>query len=283
MSMCDGHSFADLMTDPVSGAASATIPVGDLDFVGISDGYLIVQPEMLGSPEEPTGGYDALAEFYQPVSMPIGCFLLRGEQNILIDTGYGPESEPISDLMVGGRLLGELERIGLTPNDIDVIAISHLHIDHAGTLGDRVSGEPIFPRAQVFVGEADWQYFIVDREGIMPAAEFLHTALTTMKSQGQIELMTGDVDITSALRRIDAPGHTPGHSLFEVHDQDERVLLLGDAMYCAQQLGKLDWSVAFDENPALARTTRERLTRDLEANGGRALGCHFPELKLASA
>ena len=61
------------------------------------------------------------------------------------------------------------------------------------------------------------------------------------------------------------------------------VLVLGDAMYCPQQLSELEWGAVSDVDPALARKTRERYERDLELHGGGAVGCHFPELKVARA
>jgi glyoxylase-like metal-dependent hydrolase (beta-lactamase superfamily II) len=145
--------------------------------------------------------------------------------------------------VVGGNLLPALARIGLRPQDIDLVALSHLHSDHSGTIGTMSDGEPVFPRAQVVVGAGDWQYFMG--------------------------------------RRIAAPGHTPGHSLYSVHGRDDRVLLLGDSMYCPQQLSNIDWEVTFDYGPALARRTRESYQRDLERHGGGAVGCHFPELRAA--
>ena len=65
----------------------------------------------------------------------------------------------------------------------------------------------------------------------------------------------------------------------DIHDHGERVLVLGDAMYCPQQLTELEWGAVSDVDPALARKTRERYERDLELHGGGAVGCHFPELR----
>ncbi len=57
-----------------------------------------------------------------------------------------------------------------------------------------------------------------------------------------------------------------------------RMLLLGDAVYCPQQLSHSDWQAASDVDPALARRTRETFLRDLELHGGEAVGSHFPGL-----
>ena len=267
----------------MTGQAVNRISVGDIEVLGISDGYLLVERQMLGSPAAPTGGYDSLIADYRPPRLPLGCFLLRGERNILIDTGYGPDAYEDGRLLAGGQLLGHLAALGLRPGDIDVIVLSHLHGDHAGTIGDRHTGEPVFANARVFVGAADWAHFVENTPELLPVGEYVQTALRSLDRRGQVEFLDGDTDLTPFLRRIAAPGHTPGHAVYAIHSRGERLLILGDAMYCPQQLSNLDWSVAFDADPRLARITRDRLKRDLDRHGGGAIGCHFPELKVARA
>ena len=272
-----------LQDDPVTGRAVTRIAVGEIGVLGISDGYLLVEKQMLGSEAEPTGGYDSLIAQYQPPRLPLGCFLLRGDGNILIDTGYGPDAYEDGRLLSGGQLLGHLATLGLRPSDIDVIVLTHLHGDHSGTIGDRLTGEPIFTNARVILGAADWVHFVDNTPDLLPIGEHVCAALRTLDRRGQVEFLDGDVDITPFLRRIAAPGHTPGHAVYAIHDRGDRLLILGDAMYCPQQLSNLDWCVAFDVDPRLARVTRERLKRDLDQHGGGAVGCHFPELKVARA
>jgi glyoxylase-like metal-dependent hydrolase (beta-lactamase superfamily II) len=117
----------------------------------------------------------------------------------------------------------------------------------------------------------------------VPVAGHTAAALRHLESRGQVTVMDADTDIAPGVKRLSAPGHTPGHSIYVIHDHGERVMVLGDAMYCPQQLGELEWGAVSDVDPALARKTRERYERDLELHGGGAVGCHFPELKVARA
>jgi glyoxylase-like metal-dependent hydrolase (beta-lactamase superfamily II) len=270
-----------LHEDPATGRATNRMTVGNIEVLGVSDGYFLVEEQMLGSSIDPIGGYNSLILDYQPPRLPVGCFLIRAERNILIDTGYGSGRYDDGRLLSGGQLLGRLAELGLRPDDIDVVLLTHLHEDHSGTIGDRRTGEPVFTKARVFVGAADWAHFVDRTPDLLPIDESLVAALRTLDRRGQIEFLDGDVDITPFLRRIATPGHTPGHSVYAVHNSGDRLLILGDAMYCPQQLSNTDWEVAFDFDPNLARITRERLARDLERHGGGAVGCHFPELKMA--
>jgi glyoxylase-like metal-dependent hydrolase (beta-lactamase superfamily II) len=85
--------------------------------------------------------------------------------------------------------------------------------------------------------------------------------------------------VAPGITRLDAAGHTPGHSVFVISDGPDRALLLGDALYCPAQLTQTDWAALTDVDPSLARATRRRLAGDLAERGGVAVGCHFPGLQ----
>jgi glyoxylase-like metal-dependent hydrolase (beta-lactamase superfamily II) len=270
----DEHQLRD---DPVSAGAVQSISVGSRKLVAIADGYLRVQRTFLGTPEHPSAAFDALEAEYGEVRLPIGCFLLPGETNILIDLGFGPQDH--KGLVVGGRLLEHLNDQHVNPSDIAVVMLSHLHSDHTGWIAD-TNGQPIFPNAKVYVARADWEYF-VEADGLPALGEHILHALRLLADRGQVELLDGETQVVPGVTRVPAPGHTPGHSIYIVHDAKERVLLFGDAMFCPHQLTNSDWSIAWDVDPILAARTRERYIRDLEQHGGSALGCHFPELVAA--
>jgi glyoxylase-like metal-dependent hydrolase (beta-lactamase superfamily II) len=275
-----GTEFA---SDPVSAGAVNEIPVGDRTLFAVSDGFLILSERFLGTPEHPAAAHEALSQVYGKPRLPLGCFFLPGEQNVLIDTGVGPVDVGGRGTLVGGKLLPALARIGVRPQDIDVLALSHLHGDHSGTIGHPRTGEPVFPNARTFIGTGDWEYFVERDDAPVPVAGHTAAALRLLEARGQVTVLDADTDIAPGVRRLSAPGHTPGHSVYVIHDHGERVLVLGDAMYCPQQLTQLDWGAVTDVDPALARKTRERYERDLELHGGGAVGCHFPELKVARA
>ncbi len=270
-----------LAADPVSGAASAAIDVGGRTLYAMSDGFMVMSEDMVGTPDDWQAGHRALAAEYGTPRMPVGCFFLPGDVNVLIDTGLGPVDFAGRGTMIGGKLVPALAGLGVQPEDIDIVALSHLHADHSGGLGELGTGAPVFPNAEVYVGAADWSYFVTQERPQVPLDPHTVTVLHHLDRAGRLHLLDGDGDIAPGVRRLAAPGHTPGHSVYSVHHAGERVLLLGDAMYCAQQLANLDWSVSFDVDPAQARRTREHVTKDLAREGGLALGCHFPQLRAA--
>jgi glyoxylase-like metal-dependent hydrolase (beta-lactamase superfamily II) len=262
----------------VSTAARQRIQVGSRTVLALSDGFFTMEGahEFLGSPAQPEGGYEALKKIHGEVRMPVGCFLVPGDVTTLIDVGMGPQGDP--NVLLGGNLLHQLHATGYEPDDIDVIAISHLHPDHTGWLAT-AAGEPVFPHARVVLGAGDWAYFIDEEHPGLPLAANTRTVLLSLAAQGRVDLLDDDRQIVPGITRLAAPGHTPGHSLYVIHDGADRALLFGDAMYCPQQLSNLDWAAASDVDPVAAKATRERYLRDLDAHGGVGVGCHFPELR----
>ena len=118
MSELERHPFDD---DPLSGAATASFNIGRRTLVAVSDGFFEMSPTFLGTVEHPVAGHEALRSVYGQSRLPLGCFFFPGLQNVLVDTGFGPAREP--GVMEGGRLLGNLERHGIRPEDVHIVAL----------------------------------------------------------------------------------------------------------------------------------------------------------------
>jgi glyoxylase-like metal-dependent hydrolase (beta-lactamase superfamily II) len=270
-----GHPDA---ADPGSAAARQVLRVGERTILGLSDGVVVIPPAFIGTPEHPTAGHDAVRGADGRAPLPVGCFLVPGETTVLIDAGFGPADHEGRGTLVGGGLLGALADNGFRPADIDVLALSHLHLDHVGWLAD-LAGRPTFARARVLVGRADWEYFVEGGDAALPLADHIRAGLLAIAQAGRLTLLDTDGPIAPGVTRLAAAGHTPGHSVFVVSDGPDRALLLGDALYCPAQLTQTDWAALTDVDPDLARTTRRRLVADLAEHGGAAVGCHFPGLR----
>lgn len=270
-----GHPDA---ADPGSAAARQVLRVGERTILALSDGVVVIPPAFIGTPEHPTAGHDAVRGADGRAPLPVGCFLVPGDTTVLIDAGFGPADHEGRGTLVGGGLLGALADNGFRPADIDVLALSHLHLDHVGWLAD-LAGRPTFARARVLVGRADWEYFVEGGDAALPLAGHIRAGLLAIAQAGRLTLLDADGPIASGVTRLAAAGHTPGHSVFVVSDGPDRALLLGDALYCPAQLTQTDWAALTDVDPDLARATRRRLAGDLAERGGAAVGCHFPGLR----
>jgi N-acyl homoserine lactone hydrolase len=112
------------------------------------------------------------------------------------------------------RLGSHLHRLGLTPADIDVVFIGHLHFDHAGGLCE-VPGCEVHVQAEELkaaLAGSDEAYFLDDF------------------AQTQFTLQRGEYELAPGVRAISTPGHTAGHmSLLVELAAGPPILLCGDA------------------------------------------------------
>src|SRR5918992_5294597 len=113
------------------------------------------------------------------VEMGLNCLLIRTDgKNVLVDTGVGTKhSQKVRTIfhMRAGELVGNLARQGVTPEDIDLVVLTHLHFDHAGgctRYNQQRRLEPVFPQATYLAQRQDWQEATQTNERTRPA--YLH-------------------------------------------------------------------------------------------------------------
>ncbi|GAA2073751.1 MBL fold metallo-hydrolase [Pseudolysinimonas kribbensis] len=252
--------------------------IGDLDLLALVDGHIDMDRDFVGSPQHPTAAWDRYHDDAGDWTVPVGCFLIPSDPVTLIDLGFGPLADPPPHLS-GGRLLGALAEVGFAPDDIAIVAISHLHSDHIGWIAD-AEGAPVFGHATTVLGRADWDHFVDGSPAEGAPSDRATSAMRALAVAGRLDLRDGaDTPVRPGMRRMAAPGHTPGHAVFAAHDGTERALLLGDAIHCPAQLTHTDWDAVTDVDPALARRTRAELARLIDDDHDTVLGCHFTGLE----
>lgn len=253
----------------------STFRVGSRVVEAVSDGVFTMTEGFMN-----VAGYQHRFEDENGVAaLPIASFVVRGDQTVLLDAGLGPRQLPT---LSGGALLDELAAIGVRPADVDVVAISHLHLDHDGWLATR-EGEVVFDRAVIYIGRGDYDTFVMQDDGDerFRMSRTLRAVLRELHDAGRVVLVDDATEFVPGVVALPAPGHTPGHLVFAVRDGGEQLLVLGDAMYCPAQLTDADLAAVHDVDPTLARRTREFIQRALDAHGTQAVGCHFPGLQSA--
>jgi len=172
-------------------------------------------------------------------------FLVKADgQNILIDAGTG----------VNGIIIERIKKIGVEPEDINAVLITHLHGDHFGGLHSE--GIANFPNAQIFINENELEFFTVTNpnQGAIAALAPYESKINTF------ELGTYDIEIYPGFIPIAAYGHTPGHTLYQIENGNERLLIIGDLLHVALvQFAIPEISATFDVNPTEAALTRRQV------------------------
>src|SRR6266851_1541200 len=133
------------------------LKVGDLEVTALFDGAAVVDPHWLnGTKATMDGVLEALHEDPRLLDVSDEGFLVNtGKQLILVDAGAGT-------WWGGGalgRLLGSLRSAGYTPEEVDLVLVTHLHSDHVGGLTTD-DGKLVFPKADVYVAKAESDFWL---------------------------------------------------------------------------------------------------------------------------
>lgn len=246
--------------------------LGDIRIDAVLDGKstfpvteLLVRP---GYDGDPWVGHEGMLTAEGLLELPVGSFLVRtGERVVLVDAGLGTLN---AGPHRGGRLLDNLSAIGVRPQDVTDVVLSHLHFDHVGWTTSK--GRIVFPNATYRCHEADWAHFVTAPDAEPGAVRKLSPL------EGQLELFTDGARLAPGVDARSAPGHTPGSTIVVLSSGVQRTMLLGDAVHCPFELTENDWEAVFDVDRELARRTREALARELEGSDVLLGAPHFPGL-----
>jgi glyoxylase-like metal-dependent hydrolase (beta-lactamase superfamily II) len=229
---------------------------GVLDAVGLLGDYEELYPDVPSESWEPYRTlYPELfaGETWRPLCT---CFLVRSAgTTILVDTGTGPPGLWDWTAEEEGLLPDGLAALGVARDDIDVVFLTHLHIDHLGWNTD-LDGNVFFPRARSGV-HADALAFArtqADRPHIRRCVEPL---------LDRFELATGDMELAPGVTAFPAPGHYPGHVALRLESEGESALLIADSAVHPALLDEPDWVYVFDGDPKVCVETRRWLLPEL--------------------
>jgi glyoxylase-like metal-dependent hydrolase (beta-lactamase superfamily II) len=199
----------------------------------------------------------------------VHAFLIRAPDTIvLVDTGIGHFGRSPFD--VTSRLDDELAALGVPPEDVREVVLTHLHADHSGGVC-APDGSPRFPNARHHVHPDDWNFFETERTPDDFTGRF---AMAAVEDAGLLDLEAADHEIRG-LRLRHAPGHTPGHRVVVLEDEGDTLLLTGDLLHTTPQIAQPSNRSNHDEDADEAARHRADLVE--EARRGRwAVGVsHF--------
>ncbi len=197
--------------------------------------------------------------------IPVGLnsLLVRsGGKTILVDTGVGTKPTRAPGAMVidqSGRLLENLSRAGVSPEEIDIVVNTHLHFDHCGGNTGSEDGRPVpaFPRARYFIQNGEWEAATHPNE--RTRGTYLAENFEPLQDARQVELVSGEVDVANGVRIVPAPGHTEGHCVIELESDGNYALYVGELSQHPVMLERLAWISAFDVLPLVSLDTKRRL------------------------
>ena len=183
------------------------------------------------------------------------CVIQNGKQNLLVDTGCGSLFGPTC-----GFILDALDELGLVPDDITDIFITHLHPDHIGGCIDE-DGSAVFKNANFKILEEEYSFWTSKEFGSdeINGRDWSSLAKNVVSTyDAQLEVLSSNKDIISGVSTVPLPGHTPGHAGFRVDDGNQSMFHMGDILHVPNlQLKDPNISTLFDVDPESALNSRK--------------------------
>ena len=161
-----------------------------------------------------------------------------GKALVLFDTGNGK-----GRMASAGHLRDLVVTAGYTPQQVDVVVITHGHPDHIGGLMH--DGEPAYPNARVAFGEVEFDFW---KKGQVREARkqnlqlFQEIAIPFGK---KATFLKPEGEVVPGIRAVNAYGHSPGMLAFHVESDNQRLLIWGDvANHYVVSIQQPEWATA---------------------------------------
>jgi len=252
------------MAAPFAGVQAPGIyrhKLGNFEVTVLSDGNLPFDADLFSGDKDRAGELLDNAYFPKKSTTSVNTWLVNtGKQLVLVDTGASSHFGPTL-----GKLPKHLADAGVTPDQIDVVIITHMHPDHVPGLltADK---KALFKNAVVHVGDQEHGFWTSEQiynsvpQDVKGFFDIARMSIKPYAESGKLQMFKDGSSPVSGLTTLSAPGHTPGHSMVRVSSNGDELLLWGDIVHNAVlQFPEPDRSIVYDADPAMAIATRNRV------------------------
>lgn len=208
----------------------------------------------------------------------VNAFLIRTpEKTILVDAGFE------------NGLVANLHAYDVHAAQVDIILITHMHGDHIGGL--LADGKARFSNAKIYLPQQEYDYWMSDemmnnvpenkRGGFKMARQLIEIYKDKIQLFVPNNLEAEFSELLSGITPLLAPGHTPGHTMYLLESENERMLIWGDLTHAmAVQMPYPEVAVTYDVDPKLAIQSRKKILEYVTKNAVSVAGMHiaFPAM-----
>ncbi len=250
-------------------AENYSMKLGKFEVISLLDLSSVMKSDLVKN------GDPALIKKYMPegeLKSSINVFVVKtGKQNIMIDSGLGTEGSR------KGKMLENMKKAGLKPDDIDIILITHAHLDHVGGLIN--NGKAVFPKAKLFFSKNEIAAFDDNAIKSLPSnmKSYFETANKALKIySGRVESFVPGGVITEGVTSVKMSGHTPGHVGYLFESEGERLLMAGDFLHITlMQFPHPEISLVYDKDINRAAEVRKMILNRASSEGFFIAGAHI--------
>ena len=244
--------------------------LGSFQVTALSDGTVALPVDKLltGLPVARIESLLAKSYLKAPVETSVNGYLIHtGSKLVLIDTGAASLFGPTL-----GKLVSNLKAAGYQPEQVDEIYITHMHPDHVGGLV--ADGKMVFPNAIVRADMREGGFWLAQENMDKAPADakgFFQGAMASLNpyvAAGKLKPFDGETELTPGIRAIPARGHTPGHTIYAVESNGNKLVVWGDLMHVAAvQFAMPATTIQFDTDSKAAAPQRQKNYADAAKKG----------------
>jgi len=257
--------------------------LGQLDLAVITDG--VIQIETIQPMFAPSIEKDNLKSFFtdnmlQQDKIELAgniLFITNGEKNILIDTGSGVMLSPST-----GKLIENLQNLGINPHEITDIVFTHAHPDHIGGVVDK-EGMLIFQNAQYYISETEYKFWMSEEPDFSKGTknQFSDFEIQFARDhfkpiETKLNFYADEAELFGFLKLEHAPGHTPGHTIITISSEGEELVHIADTFQHIMLVEHPEWGNQIDSDFELGIVTRKAVLEKLATTKQLFFGDHLP-------
>ena len=179
-----------------------------------------------------------------------------GAELVLFDTGLAPEG-----------ITGALAAAGYTPDQVDVVVLTHMHGDHIGGLAGEAGAT--FANARYVTGSIEHNHWAAaGNEGFDAKVKPLSDKMTMLEDGGSV---------AAGITALAAFGHSPGHMAYHLESGGKRLAITADTVnHYVFSMQRPDWEVRFDMDKAMGAATRKQVLGMIAVDRIPFIGYHMP-------
>ncbi|MCA1057392.1 MBL fold metallo-hydrolase [Rossellomorea aquimaris] len=181
-------------------------------------------------------------------------------KNVLIESGIGKgklndKQKRNYGVHEESEIEASLATLGLSPNDIDVILMTHMHFDHACGLTKYEGDELVsaFPNATIYTSQVEWD----EMRNPNVRSRNTYWKENWESIQSQVTTYEEEMEVLPGIKMVHTGGHSNGHSIILLENNGEKFIHMADIMPTHAHKNPL-WVLAYDDYPMTSIGAKEK-------------------------